>query len=86
MLFKLQVKVLASSALSFLLTSSAAAQCAMCKATVAGDPRAAAASRQMNMAVLLLLIPAIALFTGFFVVMYRYRNSFRNSPPPGPIS
>ena len=80
---KSQVRLLTSGAVSLMLTSSAAAQCAMCKATLAGDPRAAAASRQMNMAVLLLLIPAIVIFTGFFVLMYRYRNSFRNSPPDG---
>jgi hypothetical protein len=52
----------------------------MCKATLSGDPNAMAASHRMNMAVLLLLIPAIVIFTGFFIVMYRYRNFFRNSP------
>jgi len=64
-----------------MMAGSAVAQCAMCKATLAGDPNAAAASRQMNMAVLLLLIPAVIIFTGFFVLMYRYRDSFKNSPP-----
>jgi heme/copper-type cytochrome/quinol oxidase subunit 2 len=78
---KFQIKLIASGVVSLLLTGSAAAQCAMCRATLAGNPQAAAASHQMNMAVLLLLIPAIVMFTGFFVLMYRYRNSFRNSPP-----
>lgn len=81
MLYKVRTKLIASGAVSLLLTGSAAAQCAMCRATLAGNPQAAAASHQMNIAVLFLLIPAIVIFTGFFLVMYRYRNHFRNSPP-----
>jgi hypothetical protein len=65
--------------MSLVLSGSAAAQCAMCKATLAGDPDAVAASHRMNLAVLLLLVPAIVMFTGFFVLMYRYRNSFGDS-------
>jgi len=81
MFYKPQVRLLISAIVSLIMAGSAAAQCAMCKATLDGDPQAVAASRQMNMAVLLLLIPAIVIFTAFFVLMYRYRNSFRNSPP-----
>lgn len=89
MFLRLRVKLIASGSFAFMMAGSAVAQCAMCKATLAGDPNAAAASRQMNMAVLLLLIPAVIIFTGFFVLMYRYRDSFKNSPPTqgvGPAS
>ena len=78
---KIQSRLLAAGGLLLMGKASALAQCAMCRATLAGDPHAAAASHQMNMAVLLLLIPAIVLFCGFFLVMYRYRNSFRSSSP-----
>jgi hypothetical protein len=61
------------------MASSAAAQCPMCSASLAGDPKAKAASHQMDIAILLLLIPAILIFTGFFVLIYKYRNHF-NSP------
>jgi len=81
MLSRIGTRLLPSIVVSLIITGSAAAQCAMCKATLSGDPNAMAAAHRMNMAVLLLLIPAIVLFTGFFVLMYRYRNSFRSSPP-----
>jgi len=67
--------------LSLLVTGSAAAQCAMCRASLAGDPRAAAASHQMNLAVLLLLIPATVIFCLFFIAIIRYRNSSANASP-----
>jgi hypothetical protein len=81
MFLRIAIRLLPSAALSLVMAGSAAAQCAMCRATLAGDPNAVAASHRMNMAVLMLLIPAIVIFSGFFVLMYRYRNSFRNSAP-----
>ena len=81
MLSRIGTRFLPSAVVSLIISGSAAAQCAMCKATLSGDPNAMAASHRLNMAVLLLLIPAIVLFTGFFVLMYRYRNFFRSSPP-----
>ena len=81
MVSRISIRLMHSALVPLIMAGSAAAQCAMCKATLSGDPNAMAASHRMNMAVLLLLIPAIVIFTGFFVVMYRYRYSFRNSPP-----
>jgi hypothetical protein len=78
---RVQVRLIISGLILLTVGGSAAAQCAMCKASLAGDPRAVAAAHQINMAILLLAIPAIVIFAGFFVAMYRYRNSFRNSPP-----
>jgi hypothetical protein len=79
----IRIKSVASGALLLVLKGTAAAQCAMCKATLAGDPDAVAASHRMNIAVLLLLVPAIVMFSGFFVLMYRYRNSFGDSRTKG---
>jgi hypothetical protein len=60
------------------LAASAApalAQCAMCKAAVAGSAEAARMAGGMNLAVLVLLIPPVALFCAFMVVLYRYRKA-----------
>jgi hypothetical protein len=56
----------------------ALAQCPMCRASVEGSPEAAAATSQWNIAVLVLLIPPVAMFVGMFVLIYRYRNYNRS--------
>jgi heme/copper-type cytochrome/quinol oxidase subunit 2 len=69
---------LASAVVFIAFTCSAAlAQCAMCKSTVEGDPQAAAASRQLDLAVLVLLIPPVLIFIAFFVLIYRFRSHFK---------
>lgn len=50
------------------------AQCAMCKAAIENSTDAAAASKGLNLAALVLLIPPVAIFAGLFGVFYRYRN------------
>jgi cytochrome c biogenesis factor len=50
------------------------AQCAMCKESVANSEEAAALSSRVNLAVAVLLLPAVAMFVGLFGVIYRYRN------------
>jgi heme/copper-type cytochrome/quinol oxidase subunit 2 len=62
----------------FLFSQSALGQCAMCKAAVEGDPQAKAASDQLDLAVLTLLIPPVLIFIGFFVLIYRFRRHFRS--------
>jgi len=52
----------------------ALAQCAMCKQTVAGSSDAETVSRGLNLAVLVLLLPPVAIFGTIFGVVYRYRN------------
>jgi hypothetical protein len=54
------------------------AQCPMCRASLEGSPEAAAATNQMNAAVLVLLIPPVVIFVGMFVLIYRYRNYNRH--------
>jgi hypothetical protein len=55
--------------------SSALAQCAMCRAALGNSTEAARASSGMNLAVLVLLIPPVALFCAFFIVAYRLRKA-----------
>ena len=57
-----------------LATDPAFAQCAMCKAAIENSVDAAAASRGLNLAALVLLIPPVSIFAGLFGVFYRYRN------------
>ena len=54
---------------------SALAQCPMCKAAIEGSPDAAAAASGINLAVLVLLVPPVAIFSGVFVLIYKQRNS-----------
>lgn len=59
----------------FALAADAAfAQCAMCKAAIESSSNAAAASKGLNLAALVLLIPPVSIFAGLFGVFYRYRN------------
>jgi hypothetical protein len=47
----------------------------MCRAAVGNSAEAAAAASGMNLAVLVLLIPPVALFCAFFFVAYKYRKA-----------
>jgi hypothetical protein len=49
-------------------------QCAMCKAAIENSTDAVSASKGLNLAALVLLIPPVAIFAGLFGVFYRYRN------------
>ncbi len=50
------------------------AQCAMCKTAIENSTDAVAASKGLNLAALVLLIPPVAIFAGLFGAFYRYRN------------
>jgi hypothetical protein len=52
----------------------AVAQCAMCRAAIESSTDAAAASKGLSLAALVLLIPPVSIFAGLFGVFYRYRN------------
>jgi F0F1-type ATP synthase membrane subunit c/vacuolar-type H+-ATPase subunit K len=78
---KLRKTLLTTLGLLMLLASQAAsafAQCAMCKASLqssasaSGNPEAVA--QTFNLAVLVLLIPPVLIFIGFFLVLLRYRK------------
>ncbi len=50
------------------------AQCSLCRSALAGTPEAAKLSARLNLAVLVLLIPPVAIFCGIFYAMFRQRR------------
>lgn len=63
-----------AAGIALLAANPALAQCAMCKAAIESSTDAAAASRGLNLAALVLLIPPVSIFAGLFGAFYRYRN------------
>ena len=55
-----------------LLGPSAYAQCSMCRASLAGSNNAAFI-RNFNLGVLVLLVPPVAMFCSFFIVLRKHR-------------
>jgi len=55
-------------------TNPAFAQCSMCRAAIENSANAAEASKGLNLAALVLLIPPVSIFAGLFGVIYRLRN------------
>ncbi len=51
------------------------AQCSLCKSALAGAPEAAKLSARLNLAVLVLLIPPVAIFCGIFYAVFRGGHS-----------
>jgi len=71
----LPISLLAAAALLLAAADPAlAAQCALCKEALANSGRAAEAARGMNLAVLVMLIPPVAIFAGIFGAFYRLRD------------
>jgi hypothetical protein len=66
--------LIAVIAVLFAAADTTLAQCAMCKAAIESSTNAAAASKGLNLASLVLLIPPVSIFAGMFGVFYRYRN------------
>ncbi|HYY58533.1 MAG TPA: hypothetical protein VE842_14465 [Pyrinomonadaceae bacterium] len=53
----------------------ALAQCAMCRAAAGNSVEASSMTGSMNLAVLVLIIPPVALFCSFIFLLYRYRKA-----------
>lgn len=62
------------AAVLFVAAQPTLAQCAMCKEAIENSTDAAAASKGLNLAALVLLIPPVSIFAGLFGVFYRLRN------------
>jgi hypothetical protein len=93
-------RILALSVLAVLLaaifSAPSLAQCAMCSASVQNSTDAEAASKTLDLAALILLVPPVTIFAGLFGVFYRFRNvqggrlsktsseepAFRDEQPP----
>lgn len=67
------------AAVLVLTTTNAFAQCAMCKANIAGAENAAEVSRTINLGVLVLLIPTLAIIGGVVRLIIKYRHLSGNS-------
>ena len=68
---RLLLIVCAAAILLLALFAPAAAQCAMCRASVQNN---AVFVRGLNLGVLVLLTPPIAIFCSIFIVAYRHRR------------
>src|ERR1051325_1710131 len=72
------IRTLGCAALTAVSSSAALAQCAMCRAAVASSADSAARASGMNLAVMVLLIPPLAMFCAFFVAAKFDENSGAN--------
>ncbi|HET9531104.1 MAG TPA: hypothetical protein VFQ92_12180 [Blastocatellia bacterium] len=72
------ILLMAAVAVAVAAVEPAFAQCAMCKQSVEASSDAEAVSQGLNLAVLVLLIPPVALFAGIFGIFYRYRDYHEN--------
>ena len=72
----LRILALACAAILFVavICAPSLAQCAMCGTSVRGSADAEAASRTLDLAVMILLVPPVIIFAGLFGVFYRFRN------------
>jgi hypothetical protein len=58
-----------------ILAEPALSQCAMCKAAVENAKNGAALVRRLNLGIVVLLVPPVAMFCGLFSLAYRHRNN-----------
>jgi hypothetical protein len=74
-------------AAALLAAEPALAQCSMCRATVENAVGGGSIAGKLNLAILILLVPPVAIFAGLFTLFYRYRNVFGAAtsadPKPG---
>ena len=75
---KLVLLGVAAGIFLLLLTSSATAQCSMCRAALAGSNNAFFI-RNFNIGVLVLLVPPVTMFCSIFVVLKRYHREDQQS-------
>ena len=66
------VTALAVAALCVLSSQSALAQCVMCRASIGAN---SAFARNLNIGVLVLLVPPVSIFCTIFVLAFRHRRS-----------
>ncbi len=68
----------AAAIMLVLIVSPSAAQCAMCRAALAGSNNAFFI-RNFNIGVLVLLVPPVTMFCSIFVVLKRYHRDDQES-------
>ncbi|HET6890352.1 MAG TPA: hypothetical protein VFH31_04560 [Pyrinomonadaceae bacterium] len=71
--FRGLVVLLLAIAFGLVLDASGLAQCSMCRASLAGSSDANFI-RNFNLGVLVLLVPPVAIFCGFFIALRRHKG------------
>ena len=71
-IMRLVVTALAVAALCVLSSESAMAQCVMCRASIGAN---SAFARNLNIGVLVLLVPPVSIFCTIFILAFRHRRS-----------
>jgi hypothetical protein len=71
-LIRLSVMVIVMLSLCALASDSALAQCVMCKASLSGN---SAFAKNLNIGVLVLLVPPVSIFCTIFILAIRHRKS-----------
>ena len=71
-LIRFSVMVIALLSLCVLASDSALAQCVMCKASLSGN---SAFAKNLNLGVLVLLVPPVSIFCTIFILAIRHRKS-----------
>ena len=66
--------IVAAAAL-LLASDPALAQCPMCRQAVADSKEGQSLAKGLNLAILVLLIPPVAIFAGIFGVIYKYKDA-----------
>ena len=75
---RLMLFVLVAAIALLLIASPSSAQCAMCRAALAGSNNAFFI-RNFNIGVLVLLVPPVTMFCSIFVVLKRYHRDDQQS-------
>ncbi|HKY05784.1 MAG TPA: hypothetical protein VJQ56_12885 [Blastocatellia bacterium] len=68
------ILIVAAAAL-LLASDPALAQCPMCRQAVADSKEGQSLAKGLNLAILVLLIPPVAIFAGIFGVIYKYKDA-----------
>lgn len=55
-------------------SSSALAQCALCKTAITASNGVAATAKTMNLAILVLIVPPVSIFCSVFVLAFKHRQ------------
>ena len=71
---RLMLYLIFASIILLLAVEPSFAQCAMCKTTIENAANAKQAAQSLNLAILVLFIPPVAMFVGIFTLFYRFRN------------
>ena len=78
-IFRLVKRTFTLAAIIASATTVSFAQCAMCKANIAGAENAADVSRTINLGVLVLLVPTLDIIGRLARLIFKYRHLSGNS-------